>query len=58
MKNEHRKISNEKPSSNSSPSKLSSRCPSRLTFWDGYDDSEFFGAFVLDNDAKTSLGSR
>lgn len=58
MKNGHTKISDEKPSSNSSPSKLSSRSYSRLTFWDGYDDSKVFGAFVLDNDAKISLGSR
>lgn len=56
-KDEHRKISDVKLTSNSSPSKLSSRSSSRL-IWGGYDDSEFFGAFVLDDDAKISLGSR
>ncbi|XP_073293669.1 autophagy-related protein 13b-like [Primulina huaijiensis] len=58
IKDEHRKMSDEKSSSNSSSSKLRSRSSSRLTFWGGYGDSEFFGAFVLDNDAKISLGSR
>ncbi|XP_073018458.1 uncharacterized protein [Primulina eburnea] len=58
LNDELRKISDEKPSSNSSPSKLISRSSSRLTFWGGYDDSEFLGPFVLDNDAKLSVGSR
>ncbi|XP_073124588.1 autophagy-related protein 13b-like isoform X2 [Henckelia pumila] len=57
MKDEHMKISDEKPS-NRTPSKLSSRSSSRLTFSGGYNDSEFFGAFVLDNDANVTLGSR
>ncbi|XP_073018461.1 uncharacterized protein [Primulina eburnea] len=57
LNDELRKISDEKPSSNSSPSKLISRSSSRLTFWGGYDDSEFLGPFVLDNDAKLSVGS-
>ncbi|KZV51449.1 autophagy-related protein 13 [Dorcoceras hygrometricum] len=56
-KDEFRKISDEKPSSNSLLSKLISRTSSSLTFAGGSDDSEF-GAFVLDNDAKLGLGSR
>ncbi|KAG8383778.1 hypothetical protein BUALT_Bualt04G0049100 [Buddleja alternifolia] len=49
-KGETGKISMVKASSNSSPSKSYSRSSSRLSFQDDYDDSEFSGPFVVDDD--------
>lgn len=45
-------------SSNSSPRKSYSRSSSRLSYEDTYDDSEFSGPFVVDDDDMTDLGSR
>lgn len=45
-------------SSNSSPQKSVSRSSSRLSFQDDYDDSEFSGPFVVDEDDVTEMGSR
>ncbi|KAJ0840682.1 hypothetical protein HanPSC8_Chr14g0621701 [Helianthus annuus] len=47
-----------KISSNSSPHKSSSRSFSRLSFEDSYDDSEFSGPFVVDDDDTLDPGSR
>ncbi|KAI3794524.1 hypothetical protein L1987_37156 [Smallanthus sonchifolius] len=47
-----------KISSNSSPHKSSSRSFSRLSFEDSYDDSEFSGPFVVDDDDTMDPGSR
>lgn len=44
-----------KTSSHSSPF---SRSPSRLSFQDDYDDSEYFGPFLVDDDDATDSGSR
>ncbi|KAK6125615.1 hypothetical protein DH2020_040642 [Rehmannia glutinosa] len=47
-----------KPSSHSSPSKSFSRSSSRLSFQDDYDDSEFSGPFVVDDEEMIDPGSR
>lgn len=54
-KDERHKIYGLKLSSNSSPSKSFS---SRLSFQDDYDDSEFSGPFVVDDDDMVDPGSR
>lgn len=45
-------------SSNNSPQKSYSRSSSRLSYEDTFDDSEFSGPFVVDDDDTTDLGSR
>lgn len=45
-------------SSHSSPRKSFSRSSSRLSFQDDYDDSEYSGPFVVDDDDVTDSGSR
>lgn len=45
-------------SSNSSPQKSYSRSSSRLSYEDTFDDSEFSGPFVVDDDDTTDPGSR
>lgn len=45
-------------SSNSSPRKSYSRSSSRLSYEDTFDDSEFSGPFVVDDDDTTDPGSR
>ncbi|CAK9162558.1 unnamed protein product [Ilex paraguariensis] len=52
------KLSGVKMSSNSSPQKSVSRGSSRLSFQDDYDDSEFSGPFIVDDDDMTDPGSR
>nr|GEV55160.1 autophagy-related protein 13b [Tanacetum cinerariifolium] len=47
-----------KISSTSSPHKSSSRSFSRLSFEDSYDDSDFSGPFVVDEDEMMDPGSR
>lgn len=47
-----------KISSNNSPHKSFSRSCSRLSFEDSYDDSEFSGPFVVDDDDLIDHGSR
>ncbi|GFP95422.1 autophagy-related protein 13 [Phtheirospermum japonicum] len=47
-----------KPSSHSSPSKSFSRSSSRLSFQDDYDDTEFSGPFIVDDDDMIDPGSR
>lgn len=44
--------------STSSPHKSSSRSFSRLSFEDSYDDSDFSGPFVVDEDEMIDPGSR
>lgn len=51
-------MSGVKISSNNSPHKSSSRSFSRLSFEDSYDDSDFSGPFVLDDDGIMDPGSR
>lgn len=45
-------------SSNSSPRISYSRSSSRLSYEDTFDDSEFSGPFVVDDDDTTDPGSR
>ncbi|KAI3775802.1 hypothetical protein L1987_45556 [Smallanthus sonchifolius] len=52
------KTSGVKISSNSSPHKSSSRSFSRLSFEDSYDDSDFSGHFVVDDDDMIDPDSR
>ncbi|XP_076958491.1 autophagy-related protein 13b-like [Bidens hawaiensis] len=52
------RMSGMKISSNNSPHKSSSRSFSRLSFEDSYDDSDFSGPFVLDDDGIMDPGSR
>ncbi|KAI3704331.1 hypothetical protein L1987_74549 [Smallanthus sonchifolius] len=52
------KTSGVKISSNSSPHKSSSRSFSRLSFEDSYDDSDFSGHFVVDDDDMINPDSR
>uniref|UniRef100_A0A5B6ZS33 Putative autophagy-related protein 13 isoform X1 n=1 Tax=Davidia involucrata TaxID=16924 RepID=A0A5B6ZS33_DAVIN len=52
------KFSGVKISSDSSPQKSFSRSSSRLSFQDDFDDSEFSGPFVVDDDDLTDPGSR
>ena len=47
-----------KLSSNSSPQKSFSRSSSKLSFQDDFDDSEFSGPFVVDDDDMADRGSR
>ncbi|XP_052195399.1 autophagy-related protein 13b [Diospyros lotus] len=47
-----------KISSNSSPQKSFSRSSSRLSFQDDFDDSEFSGPFIVDDDEAAYPGSR
>lgn len=60
LKEDHSKPSGVKISSNSSPHKSFSRSCSRLSFEDSYDDSEFSGPFVVDDDELIDhgIGSR
>ncbi|XP_059624437.1 autophagy-related protein 13b [Cornus florida] len=57
-KDETGKFSGVKISSDSSPQKSFSRSSSRLSFQDDFDDSEFSGPFVVDDDDMTDPGSR
>lgn len=52
------KLSGVKISSNSSPQISYSRSSGRLSFEDNFDDSEFSGPFVVDDDVITDPGSR
>ncbi|KAJ0647776.1 putative HORMA domain superfamily protein [Helianthus annuus] len=52
------RMSGVKISSNSSPHKSYSRSFSRLSFEDSFDDSEFSGPFVVDDDDLMDPGSR
>lgn len=45
-------------SSSSSPQKSFSRSSSRLSLEDDFDDSEFSGPFIVDDDDLTDAGSR
>ncbi|KAK4393819.1 Autophagy-related protein 13b [Sesamum angolense] len=56
-KDEPGKMLGVKPSTNSSPSKSFSRSSSRLSFQDDYDDSEFSGPFIVDEDDMVDPGS-
>ncbi|XP_027075455.1 autophagy-related protein 13b-like isoform X1 [Coffea arabica] len=57
-KDEAGRLTGVKISSNSSPQKSISRSSSRLSFPDDYDESEFSGPFVVDEDDMTDPGSR
>nr|GMC93170.1 autophagy-related protein 13B [Ipomoea batatas]GMC96585.1 autophagy-related protein 13B [Ipomoea batatas] len=52
------KLSVVKMQTNSSPQKSFSRSSSRVSFQDDYDDSEFSGPFVVDDDDVTDPGKR
>ncbi|KAL6993038.1 hypothetical protein U1Q18_011156 [Sarracenia purpurea var. burkii] len=57
-KNETGRYSGVKISSNSSPQKSFSRSSSRPSLDDDFDDSQFSGPFIVDDDDMTDIGSR
>ncbi|CAA2956900.1 autophagy-related 13b-like [Olea europaea subsp. europaea] len=57
-KDEVGRMSRVESSSNISPPKSFSRSSSRFSYQDDYDDSEFSGPFVVDDDDMTDLGTR
>lgn len=57
-KDEAGRMSRVESSSNISPPKSFSRSSSRFSYQDDYDDSDFSGPFVVDDDDMTDLGTR